>query len=119
VGLWHVTFETEGQFFYESFEEWHSDGTELENPNLPPIGGSVCVGAWKRTPDGIVHLNHIGWNFDLNGNSTGTFTITERNTVSPGGNSYRGVFDYKVYDVDGNLLQEISGAQTAKRITAY
>jgi hypothetical protein len=117
VGLWHVTYDTGGQLFYESFDQWHRDGTELENPNLPPIGGSVCVGVWKTTPSGIVRLNHVGWNFDSNGNSTGTFSLGERNIVSADGNTYRGVFDYKSYDVDGNLLVEIKGTQTATRIT--
>lgn len=117
VGLWHVTYDTGGQLFYESFDQWHSDGTELENPNLPPIGGSVCVGVWKLTPSGIVRLNHVGWSFDTNGNATGTFTLRERNRVSVGGNNYQGVFDYKAYDIDGNLLVEIKGTQTATRIT--
>ncbi len=118
VGLWHVTYEAGGQFLFESFKQWHSDGTELENANLPPIEGNVCVGVWKLNANGVVQLNHTGWNFDLNGNSTGTFTITERDTVSAGGNNYRGEFDYKIYDVDGNLLQEVKGTQTATRITA-
>ena len=116
VGLWHVTYDTGGQLFYESFDQWHRDGTELENPNLPPIGGSVCVGVWKLTSNGIVRLNHVGWNFDANGNSTGTFSLTERNVVSAGGNTYQGVFDYKAFDVDGNLLVEVKGTQTATRI---
>jgi len=117
VGLWHVTYNTAGQLFYESFDQWHSDGTELENPNLPPIGGSVCVGVWKLTANGVVQLNHVGWNFDSNGNSTGTFSLGERNTVSADGNTYQGVFDYKSFDIDGNLLVEIKGTQTATRIT--
>src|SRR5208283_1914257 len=100
VGLWHVTYMADGQFFFESFDMWHSDGTELENPNLPPAEGNVCVGVWKMIKPGIVQLNHIGWNFDINGNSTGTFTLTETNAVAPNGNTYQGKFDYKVYDLD-------------------
>jgi hypothetical protein len=38
-------------------------------------------------------------------------------TASPHGDSYKGTFDYKIYDVDGNLLQELTGTQTAVRIT--
>jgi hypothetical protein len=37
--------------------------------------------------------------------------------VSPDGNTYQGVFDYKLFDNDGNLVQEVTGTQIAKRIT--
>jgi hypothetical protein len=117
VGLWHVTYSLGGEFFFESFDQWHSDGTELENANLIPSEGNVCVGVWKQIGVRTVKLNHTGWNFDANGNPTGTFTIAQTNTVSPHGDSYKGTFDYKIYDVDGNLLQELTGTQTAVRIT--
>ena len=117
VGLWHVTYSLGGEFFFESFDQWHSDGTELENANLIPSEGNVCVGVWKQIGVRTVKLNHTGWNFDADGNPTGTFTIGQTNTVSPHGDSYKGTFDYKIYDVDGNLLQELTGTQTAARIT--
>jgi hypothetical protein len=79
--------------------------------------GNVCVGIWKHKGQTIV-LNHIGWNFDMSGNSIGTFTLTENNIVGAGGNTYNGTFDYKVFDVDGNLIQEITGTQTVTRISA-
>jgi len=119
VGLWHVKYTSGGQPFFESFDQWHSDGTELENPNLPPVTGSVCVGVWKPIGSRTVRLHHVGWNFDVNGNSTGTFTLSETNTVGPNGKTYEGTFDYKIYDVDGNLIQEVTGAQTATRITVH
>jgi hypothetical protein len=117
VGLWHVKYTSGGQPFFESFDQWHSDGTELENPNLPPATGPLCVGVWKQTGPRTVRLHHVGWNFDFNGNSTGTFTLDESNTVAPNGKTYEGTFDYKIYDVNGNLIQEVTGTQTATRIT--
>jgi hypothetical protein len=119
VGLWHVKYSSGGQPFFESFDQWHSDGTELENPNLPPATGPLCVGVWKQTGLRTVRLHHLGWNFDFNGNSTGTFTLDERNTVAPNGKTYEGTFDYKIYDVNGNLIQEVTGTQTATRITVH
>jgi hypothetical protein len=117
VGLWHVIYTSDGQTLYESFDQWHSDGTELENPNLPPATGPLCVGVWKQVGRRTFRLHHLGWNFDINGNSLGTFTLDETNTVEPHGRTYQGNFDPKFYDVNGNLIQEVTGTQTAARIT--
>jgi len=116
VGLWHVSYLAQGQLFYEAFDLWHSDGTEFENANAIPTEGNVCLGVWKQIAPRTVRLNHIGWNFDINGNSIGTFTLMETNLLSLDGASYKGVFDYKVFDVNGALIDEIKGTQTATRI---
>ena len=119
VGLWHVTYTSQGQLFFESLDQWHSDGTEFENANGAPAIGNVCFGVWKQLGPRTVQLSHIGWNFNPDGSSAGYFTLTETNTVSADGNTYQGTFDYKAYDVDGNFIEgyEVAGAQTAVRIT--
>jgi hypothetical protein len=117
VGLWYVNYTSGGQPLYESFDQWHSDGTELENPNLAPATGPLCVGVWKRVGPRTFLLHHVGWNFDMNGNSLGTFTLDETNQVGAHGMAYQGTFDLKFYDPDGNLIEEITGTQTATRIT--
>lgn len=117
VGLWHVTYTmADGTFYYESYDTWHSDGTEWESANLSPIAGNICEGVWKQVGP-AVHLNHVGWTFDNSGNSIGPFTQIEDVVVGVNGNSYRGTFDFKQYDMSGNLLQEITGTMTATRIT--
>ena len=115
VGLWHVTYTTGGQLFYEAFDTWHSDGTEVESANFDPTEGNICMGVWKLVGS-TVHLYHVGWLFDVAGNSAGWFSLTERDSVAGNGNSYRGTFDYKAYDPNGNLLQEITGDLTATRL---
>jgi len=117
VGLWHVSYVSDGALFYEAFDQWHSDGTEFENAYAIPTEGNVCEGVWKQIAPRTIKLNHIGWNFDADGNPAGTFTLTEINAVSSDGASYKGTFDYKLFDVNGNLLDEIKGTQTASRIT--
>lgn len=118
VGLWHLTYtDSTGAFFLESFDMWHSDGTEYETANFPPAMGNNCLGVWKQTGRRTVQLNHIGWNFNADGSSAGYFTLTETNTVSRKGDTYSGTFDYKVYDVNGNLQQEVTGTIDAKRVT--
>ena len=119
VGLWYVTYTSGGERLYESFDQWHRDGTELENPNLAPATGPLCVGVWKRIGLRTFQLHHVGWNFDISGNSLGTFTLDETNQVGPHGMAYHGTFDLKFYDVDGNLAQEVTGTQTATRITVH
>jgi len=117
VGLWYVNYTSGGELLYESFDQWHSDGTELENPNLAPATGPLCVGVWKQVGERTFRLHHVGWNFDFNGNSLGSFTLDETNTVSRNDLTYKGTFDLKFYDVDGNLVDEVTGTQTAKRIS--
>ena len=118
VGLWQVTYTAGGQLFYQAFDQWHSDHTEFENADVPAIIGNVCMGAWKTVGTRTYKLNHVGWNFDNTGNPDGTFTLTETIKVRLDGSAYHGNFDYKLYDANGNLLQEIMGTLAAKRITA-
>jgi hypothetical protein len=58
----------------------------------------------------------VGWGFDNNGNPAGMFTLTEKNTLAGDGNSYHGTFNYKAYDPNGNLVQEVTGTLAATRI---
>ncbi len=118
VGLWHVNYtDSTGAPFGESFKMWHRDGNEFETANFPPPMGNFCLGVWKHTGGRTVQLNHIGWNFTADGSSDGFITITETNTVSRDGDTYQGVFDLKQFDNNGNLVLEVTGTQTAKRIT--
>jgi len=117
VGLWYVNYTSGGELLYESFDQWHSDGTELENPNLAPATGPLCVGVWKQVGHRTFRLHHVGWNFDINGNPLGSFTLDETNAVSRNGLTYEGTFDLKFYDVNGNLVGEVTGTQTATRIS--
>jgi hypothetical protein len=119
VGLWHVTYLLpDGSFFFQSFDQFHSDGNEFEGAALGP--GAFCQGTWKQTGPGIVQLFHVGWNFDLSGNLIGYFTETQTEKLSGDGKSYRGTFDLKNFDLNGNPdpnLGEVSGILTGTRIT--
>ena len=116
VGLWHVTYTTsDDQLFQESFDMWHSDGTELETANVNPIPGNFCVGVWKQ--DGSeIHLHHVGWGFDNLGNLVGPFTVDSVVKLGNRGITYSGNFDFKQYDANGNLLLEVTGTISATRI---
>jgi hypothetical protein len=60
VGLWHVTYKmADGSFYYESYDTWHSDGTEWESANMSPLLGNICEGVWKQAGR-AVHLQPRG-----------------------------------------------------------
>lgn len=116
AGLWHATYTTsDNQPFQESFDMWHMDGTELESANINPTEGNFCLGVWKQAGREI-HLHHVGWAFDNLGNLVGPFTVDDVLGLGNQGNSYSGSFDFKQYDSDGNLLQEVTGTIAASRI---
>jgi hypothetical protein len=48
---------------------------------------------------------------------TGSVTIDEVNTVASDGQTYTGTHTFSFYDPDGNMMQQVTGIQTAKRIT--
>lgn len=118
VGLWHVNYtDSTGAPFLESFKMWHRDGTEIDSANFPPAMSNFCLGVWKHTGRRTVQLSHVGWNFTPDGSSDGFITMTETETVSREGDTYQGVFDYKQFDNNGNLVLEVTGTQIARRIT--
>jgi len=120
VGLWHVTYSLSPTVvFNESFDTWHSDGTEYDNADLPPSGSSVCEGVWKQIGPRTVRLHHVGWTFSPDGTTlTGTFTLDETSTLAPNGKTYSGTFAFKTYNRDGSFTgTEFDGTIAAIRIT--
>ncbi|MGB7437400.1 MAG: hypothetical protein WBR26_09865 [Candidatus Acidiferrum sp.] len=137
VGLWHViytgtydnNFPPGGPYppipfqFLESFKTWHADGNEFENAFLPPTGGNICFGVWKDLGDHRVKLHHIGLMFAPDGSISSIFTVDETDTVEPGGKTYKGVFDFKLwppsYDAVGvgTPISEVKGTTAATRIS--
>jgi hypothetical protein len=116
-----VTFNADGQVFDQGFDQWHSDGTEILNdtaPPQPPNGaGTVCLGVFKKTGPRAYELNHPFWSFDANGNLVATGVFRESVTVDAGGDSYGGSFTFDLFDLSGNLIDEVKGTLTATRIT--
>jgi hypothetical protein len=82
---------------------------------LPVLGGNICVGSWKRIDERHVCRNHIGWLY-TNGILSGYFNETETDEVALDGKTYSGTNDQKIYDVDGNMIVEVTGTAVATRI---
>jgi hypothetical protein len=126
VGLWHVIYtnSADNSTFNNTFDTWHSDGTEFESAFLPPVGGNICVGVWAQTGARSVKLHHVGWLYGLPGapdpyDPAGYyFVLLETATVSNDGQSYTGNFNFKVYSVKDNSYTgiEVNGTMHASRI---
>lgn len=139
VGMWHViytaTYSTPGPIpvpvippgppdsfvFAETMKTWHADGTEWEEKIEPaPVG--FCFGVWRQTGRDSVKLHHFGAVTSPDGKVVAIFYLDEVNRVAPGGSSYSGTWDFRLYgptDVlgTGPVLQEIKGTAAATRIT--
>lgn len=114
VGTWQVSYTVEGAPFADALIQWHADGTEWENINLPVLAGNICMGSWKQVGERRFFRNHIGWLY-ANGSLAGYFTETETDVVSADGSSYSGTNDQKIY-ITGQPMQEVTGTSTATRI---
>jgi hypothetical protein len=115
VGTWLVSYTIEGSPFADAIIQWHGDGTEFENVNLPILGGNICLGEWVPIDDSRVRRKHMGWMYS-NGALVGYFTEVEIDTISPNGLSYHGTNDQKFFDVHGNPQGEVTGTSSATRL---
>ena len=117
VGVWQASLTVSGTLLLNTIDTWNSDGTEFLSADKNPIEGHVCQGVWKNIGGRSVQLHHMGWTFDTSGNPTGTLVDDTSVTVDKQGMTYSGTFDFKFYDVNGNLVKEIQGDTTATRVT--
>ena len=116
VGTWHVTYAAGGTAYAEAFIQWHSDGTEWENINLPILVGNICMGSWTVVDPTHVSRYHVGWLY-TDGILSGHFIETETDEVSPDGNSYSGTNDTKFYALGSDVpFMEVPGTAEATRI---
>lgn len=113
VGTWLVTYA--GVITGQAFIQWHSDGTEWENIDLPTLGGNICMGDWRVVDENHVRRSHVGWLFS-NGNPAGHFIWTETDEVARDGSWYHGTNYIRMYDVNGNQFLEGAGTSEATRI---
>ena len=121
VGLWAVTYFVDNTHtvWDQGFEQWHSDGTELNVDNaVPPSLGNVCVGVYKQIGVRTFKLRHTTWNFDASGALTGTFLLLQTVTVAPNGKTFTGSYVSDSFDLSGNVIPSLhaEGVLSATRI---
>ena len=122
VGLWHILFfNPDGSTFDEGYDVWHRDGTEILNDTAPPQpangSGTVCLGVYEKTGPRTYKLKHPFWSFDATATLIGTGVFLEEVTLDENGNAFSGTYDFKTYDLNGNLTFEQKGDLKAERIT--
>ncbi|HEX4511038.1 MAG TPA: hypothetical protein VH328_13195 [Burkholderiaceae bacterium] len=111
VGTWFVSYMSGGNSAGQAYIQWHSDGTEWENINMPIENGNICLGSWKKVDGQHVSRNHYGWLY-TSGTLTGYFNESETAAVQSNG-TYTGVTDIKIYNLAGELQVEIPGTSSA------
>lgn len=116
VGMWHVSYLVGGNLAFQSFQQWHIDNTEFEFADIPTITGDICMGVWKNVGRDY-NLYHTAWTFDDSGNPNGTMVLTHADKLNRKGTAFAGTFDLKFYDINGNLVNEITGDTQADRVT--
>ena len=115
VGTWLATYTVQGNAFGQAYIQWHSDGTEWENINLPISGGNICMGSWVKVDAKHVARNHYGWLY-TDGTVSGYFNETETDTVAKNG-TYVGTNEQIGYDLSGNQLFDVTGTSSAVFVT--
>lgn len=63
VGGWEMTLSLGGTITDYIFEQFHSDGTEIEDDITDVLSGNVCMGVWERLRDGTYGVTHPSFNF--------------------------------------------------------
>jgi len=125
VGMWHAVLRlgNNGPVYDEIFEHFHADGTELLVSNsLPPALGNICIGVWKRTGPRTYKLKHMTWNwspnlnegFGVHGTHSGHFELELTLRLDPGGETYRGTWSAKNYDLSGKHIGELDVQGTVR-----
>ena len=117
VGVWQVSYSVNGTTVLNTIDTWSGDGNEFLIAGKNPIVGNVCAGVWKTVGGRGVQLHHLGWTFDTSGTLTGTLVDDESVKLDRRRMTYAGTFDEKFYDLNGNLVKEVSGDNSATRVT--
>ena len=138
VGLWQEVFTAlpgpnnpEAFIFDFGFQQFHSDGTELNSSGgVPPTIGNICIGVWERGAGGVINLRHVGWNFAgnevLGDLPTGYFYLEVTLRTNSQGTAYSGTWKAASYDLGAGPLgsggppqpgTEFSGTIQAVRIS--
>lgn len=116
TGLWHSVYFYSGQMVDQSFETYHSDGTEMEVDLGPPAVGNVCNGTWEQTGTLTYKLTHPAWTFDDNGNLTGMIVIRDVVTLDLGGNTFSGTEAIDEFDINGEFVSRSEGTVKSTRV---
>jgi hypothetical protein len=122
VGMWEVTQMVGNTLYDHAFQQFFSDGLELQNSGLfPPLVGNMCFGVWTQQDARTFKLKHLGWLFNPVSSFAGTFTLTATITLgsAPIPNTYTATFSVDVTLPNGNIdpSQHADGTMTATRIS--
>jgi hypothetical protein len=75
------------------------------------------MGVWQNDGTARYSLNHFALAYQPNGDFIGIANIREKVKLSENGNQYTGTFTIDQYDPNGDLLAQVKGNVSAKRVT--
>jgi hypothetical protein len=118
TGMWKTTWTVGTTTIDSAFSLWHADGTEINNSGArAPITGNFCIGIWKNIGKRHYKLNHEGISWDPTGTiEVGVANITQNVVLGPAGDQFEGTFTITQYDLNGDVLQSVSGNIKGVRI---
>jgi hypothetical protein len=118
TGMWKTTWTVGTTTIDSAFSLWHADGTEINNSGArAPITGNFCIGIWKNIGKRHYKLNHEGISWDPTGTiEVGVANITQNVVLGPAGDQFEGTFTITQYDMNGDVLQSVSGNIKGVRI---
>jgi hypothetical protein len=120
VGMWSVTFVSQGTQIDFGYSQWHSDGTEFLNSGTrAPATQNYCLGVWKQVGRNAYKLNHWALSYDNSGNLNAKVNIKELVKLTHGGNAMAGTFSIQAYDPNTGdpLGPETDGDIAGTRVT--
>ena len=121
VGMWRFTMTIPGPngpvVIDDGYSQWHEDGTEIMNSGAhAPNTSNFCLGVWKKI-NNHYKLNHAAISWDSTGTvQVGAANIVENVELGPKGNAFSGTFTITQYDMNGNVLEAVSGNITGQRV---
>jgi hypothetical protein len=102
-----------------SMQTYFGDGSFIEESNTPVMYliRGLAHGDWEKTGHRQFSRSFIFFRFDTSRNFIGTQTATGTITLSEDGQTFEGVGEIKIFDVDGNLIATAQGTEVGSRVT--
>jgi hypothetical protein len=114
-GAWNVTLTTQGITLCTAPAMFSREGTIIADPCSGSVG--VGYGAWVRTGNREFAGTFVG---NVYGGSTGqvigSYKVKSVGALQPDGRTFTGVFKTETFDINGNLLNTVTGTVVGKRI---
>ncbi len=102
---------------FNGFSLFHRGGTLSADNSTPVPTRGAAMGIWRRGTTGAYSANMVFMRFNADGSVAGTQKVERTLTLAPDGNNLSGTLKVNGYAVNGDLLAQTCGSETAVRVT--